>query len=407
MTGDGLRAVIAAPLERDPPVAQIDRFVFPRGGTAPAAFAVDHLYVAHNLRERLAWPLHRATRGRMLVRELRTSDLSAVSRTMLTDLLDGCLPGAPRDPASWVIDVDRRASGPERSVAFIFTDRGRQPSLVVKRMQVSQSVNLRSLARERGALEALSRTLPGALGATVPNVLAHRVAGGWESLALAWLPGRSAYADMHTRLRPAAAVRAHFDAAARWLAELHEATIVPAALAQPAVTGALIEGLGLAGDPTLPGLVARLREACEIGGIAAVRSHGDFWARNVLFDRGGAGLVLAGVVDWEESADAASPFDDLFQFALTYGLAYPWSRYRRLDSIEAFRRTFVDRTRVSRAVHRYLNAYCARRRLDPALLLPFFRDFLLSRAARGGSRGDAWIRFDATIGAAGRSVFCG
>jgi hypothetical protein len=152
------------------------------------------------------------------------------------------------------------------------------------------------------------------------------------------VPGVSAYIEMQGLLAPGRVVDRHFDAAAEWLFKFHQAT------------GA---------------------------------SHGDFWARNLL-------VGPTAVVDWEHFTEEAPIYADLFHFPLTYGLNYPWARWRRLPPDEAFRRTFLEDNRVSRAVRRYL----ARFGDPPALRLPF----------------EAWLEnsaFRDLLGRAGRSVFSG
>lgn len=388
-------------------VQKVDRFVVPRGQPAPAAFVVDHLYVAHNLRERLAWPVHRAIRGRGLVRTARTEELTASSLAAIADAAR-VVPGAPELATSWIVDTDYRDSARDRSIVFVFSGDDHYPALVIKRAPVCGQDNSRSLSRERHALEILRRMLPDAIARTVPQVLAHEAAGGWESLAVTWLPGRSAYAVMHTRLVPAASVAVHFRNAALWLARFHDATRVPGSTLQPAQSADAVRQILLAaGRASDFDWFARLCESCAADPVPAVTSQGDFWARNVLFGRHEGASQITGVVDWEQSCEGASPFEDLFHFAITYGLSYPWSRYRRASPVDAFRRTFLLDNHVSREVRGYLHSYCRERGLDPRRLGWWFRVFLLARAQAGAPKGDVWIRFDEMLAAAGRSVFSG
>lgn len=190
------------------------------------------------------------------------------------------------------------------------------------------------LERETEALRFLAERLPPDLRDSVPRLLDSRE----EALLMSPVPGVSAYMEMQGLLAPGRAVDRHFDAAADWLFEFHRAT------------GA---------------------------------SHGDFWARNLL-------VGPTAVVDWEHFTEEAPIHADLFHFPLTYGLNYPWERWRRLPPEEAFRRTFLEDNRVSRAVRRYL----ARFGDPPALRWPF----------------EAWLEngeFRDMLGRAGRSVFSG
>ncbi|HSL19901.1 MAG TPA: hypothetical protein VK886_00060 [Vicinamibacterales bacterium] len=395
------RAAREAALRPGLRLQKIDRFVLPAGDSRRAAFIVDRLYVAHSLRERLAWSWHRANGGRALAHAAESGELTAASLSAIATA--EAWPALPQAARSWIVDTDYHGSARDRSIVFVFGDDRSEPSLVVKRARAASGRALRSLARERDALEALRRALPADLADTVPCVAGYEAADGWESLALTWLPGRSAYVEMQTRLLPSASVEGHFLSAASWLARFHEATSVPGRSVEPASDA----NDAASGEGATPDWLARLRDACARAPVRAVRSHGDFWARNVLLARRRGLARIMGVVDWEQSCDASSPFDDLFQFALTYGLSYPWSRYRRAEPIEAFRRTFLADTRVARAVRAYLQAYCRERGLDAALLASWFRCFLRERASRDDSKGDLWTRFDQAIGAAGRSVFSG
>lgn len=190
------------------------------------------------------------------------------------------------------------------------------------------------LQRESEALRFLEERLPADLRGSVPRLLDS----GEEALLMSPVQGVSAYVEMQGLLAPGRAVDRHFDAAAGWLLRFHRST------------GA---------------------------------SHGDFWARNLL-------VGPTAVVDWERFSEEAPIHADLFHFPLTYGLNYPWERWRRLPPDEAFRRTFLEDNRVSRAVRRYLARFA-----DPASLRwPF----------------EAWLEnagFREMLGRAGRSVFSG
>jgi hypothetical protein len=117
----------------------------------------------------------------------------------------------------------------------------------------------------------------------------------------------------------------------------------------------------------------------------------------------------AGVVDWEHFRPRALPSEDLFHFPLTYGLAFPWSRYRRAGALDAFRQTFLEHNGVSREAARYLRTYCDGTGLDPRLLKPLFHLFLLTRAAghaRAGTDDRApWLEFNRLLAASRESLF--
>lgn len=379
------------------PIARIDRFVFTADDPRPAAFVLDRLYVAHALRERLAWPWHRARGGQALARPVSAESLGAAANAAVAAAsrpIAGL--GAAR---AWVLDTDYRASSRNRTVLFLFDETSPHPVLVIKRAPAGAVAGASPLSRERAALTAL-KGLPPDLSRTVPRVVDHEVRDGWESLAVTWLPGRSAYVDMHKALNPGSAIGDHFDLAAGWLARFHSATAVPGS--RVSVPPALS-----CGDGPVPDWLRRLQEAVSASPVRAVRAQGDFWARNVLLERVDGGARIAGVVDWEDSHEPATPYDDLFHFALTYGLNYPWLRYRRAGAAEAFRRTFIDENRVSRAVRRYFRRYCDDRGLEVRLLEPWFRCFLRDGGRRPGSKDFPWMQCEETLGAAGRSVFSG
>jgi hypothetical protein len=226
-----------------------------------------------------------------------------------------------------ILLLDYASAGRGRTVAFLFRDQSPLPSAIVKvRQSPSGGASLRAEADAHVRLHAL---LPRELRATVPHVLRFDERADAEVLMLSTVPGRSAYLDMQNSLWPSRYVDAHFDAASRWLSAFHDVT-----------SGA---------------------------------SHGDFWARNLLIDESGR----AGVVDWELFAHDASPLFDLFHFPLTYGLNWPWTRYRQLPPEAAFVKTFLASNRVSRAVRRYLQTYATERGLTMPYLQEAFRTFLL------------------------------
>jgi hypothetical protein len=229
-------------------------------------------------------------------------------------------------PHRWLLVDDYSGNERNRLVVFLFREGEASPKAVLKLGS--------GLQREAEALRFLAERLPADLRGSVPHLLAWQE----QALLMSPVPGVSAYVEMQGLLAPRRAVDRHFDAAADWLFKFHRAT------------GA---------------------------------SHGDFWARNLL-------VSPTAVVDWEHFTEEAPIYADLFHFPLTYGLNYPWERWRRLPPDEAFRRTFLEDNRVSRAVRRYLTRFG-----DPAALRPHFEAWLDNSA------------FLELMGRAGRSVFSG
>lgn len=404
MTAGSAVSLHAVPGQPPVKLRRADRFVVPSEHGAAAAFVASQLYVAHSFRERLAWRFHRALGGRTLFRAVAPETLADAARAAIADAAR-LVPQLAGNAASWIVDTDYAGSPRHRTVAIIFGHGHAGPALVVKRARHVSGDSARGLHRERETLDLLHRKLPPALVETVPRVIGHSASEEWDSLALTWVPGRSAYADMQTSLLPASGIAAHFRSAGRWLADFHEATAEHGRVLQPAHDEAAVRDmLALSGSRDDRQWFARLCDWCATHPVHAVTAHGDFWARNLLL---GGSRHAVGVVDWEQSAGDASPFDDLFHFAVSYGLAYPWRRYRRASTEEAFRRTFLEENRVSSAVRQYLHDYCRGRAIDTSALEWWFRLFLLRRAHEGGREGALWIRFEERLARANRSVFSG
>jgi hypothetical protein len=246
-----------------------------------------------------------------------------------------------------IVLKDYASSARGRITAFLFHGTGSIPHSVVK-MQRTPESGQRSLRSEAEALEMMQRRLPPELRQTVPAVLRFESGVDRELLVTTMLRGRSVYSELHTSIRPAAHLERHFDGAARWLAAFHQAT---------------------GGVPP--------RSLVEAEASSPV--HGDYWARNLLIDSSGS----VNVVDWEDFTTHGSPFIDLFHFPLTYGLAYPWTRYRRLQTEAAFLRTFLQRNRLSKAVQQYLRLWCATTGIPIDRLREVFRLYLRTAGTMG------------------------
>ncbi|HVR70439.1 MAG TPA: oligosaccharide flippase family protein [Vicinamibacteria bacterium] len=318
------------------------RFLVPLEG-APLRYFHRVLFVPYRARDRLARGLPAAL-GARLVLEKRAAPsegdpLSAALGAPAGELLrDTPLEGRTglravvlRDPAS----ADRA-----QVVAFVFADGDERPAAVLKRRPIGKDGP--ALRQEWDAL-CRAAALPPNLRASVPRTLAFRTYGATELLLLSCVPGRSAYAQMRSAVRPQSHLRDHFEQAASWLARFQTAT---RRVGAPAAT---------------PG-----------GALAASAAHGDFWARNVLFEGG----RLTGVVDWEHAREEAPPYGDLFHFPLTYGLCYPWAGHRPVRPAQAFRLTFLTDNAVSRAVTLYFRRYCVDTGLSPAALPALFETYL-------------------------------
>jgi len=306
------------------------------------------------------------------------------------------VPGALR-ALRWVARCQVETTA-RRLVLFAFDQGASQPSAVLKVR--SGVAGQGPLGREWEALRGLERQPD--LRNSVPRPLAFRAAGPLEVLWQTWIPGRSAYTDLHRSLTPGRHVARHFDAAADWLSRFHGATHRPAASFTLADLEVLSDTIRLRTGVTIDGTgwCRELRSLMPASGVPVAAGHGDFWPRNLLLDRSSRSRSgprdRAAVVDWEESTKAAPVFLDLFTFPLSYGLNYPWRQLRRVPAVRAFQWTFLEDTPVAREVRRYLQRYCQALDLEGALVGRLLPLFLLMRWAANTPTASASPGADAT-----------
>jgi hypothetical protein len=218
------------------------------------------------------------------------------------------------------------------------------------------------------------------LRASLPEVLRFERSSTRELLVTTVVPGVSAYVQMQAGFRPSRHVERHFLSAATWLSDFHRQTM----------TAGGYESSRIA----TPGTAV----------------HGDYWARNLLIDDDGR----PGVVDWESFEEAGCPLIDVFHFPLTYGLAYPWNRYRRLTAPVAFEKTFLEPNRVSRAVSRFLRHWATAMEYPWHRMATAFRVYLetegrmeMAGPARPGLGSIPWPLLRGKLEQASESVFSG
>jgi PST family polysaccharide transporter len=342
------------------------RFLVPLEG-APLNYFHRVLFVPYRVRDRVARWLPAAV-GVRLVLDQRVASAGADALTLalgapLGELLrDTPLEG--RTGLRAIVLRDPAAAGRGQVVAFLFAEGDEHPAAVLKQRPIVKDAAA-GLAREWGAL-CRAAALPPDLRASVPRPLDFRTCEGTELLLLSCVPGVSAYAQMRSAVRPQRHLREHFEQAASWLARFHSKT------------------RGVEAPASAP------RQA-----LAACAAHGDFWARNVLFQDG----RLTGVVDWEHGREEALPHEDLFHFPLTYGLSYPWAGRRPVRPEDAFRFTFLADNALSRAVTRYFRRYCADTGLAPAALPALFETYLATCwwSHHAGHEGALSPRFQAML----------
>jgi hypothetical protein len=184
------------------------------------------------------------------------------------------------------------------------------------------AVAARRVQHEAMALGSLDRRRLGALSETIPEVAEVVEHLGWPVLVTTALPGRVMLASYHQwrhTSRPVS-VKADFDAAGRWLAELHrDASTGETSLARM-IDGVATDIALRFGDDSvtaedveyLLALQARLDSQQAVRGLV----HGDFWPGNLLTSDG----QVRGVVDWENSRPDGLLTRDLARFVVAYSL---------------------------------------------------------------------------------------
>lgn len=397
-----LRSRLPWLLRAAPAIGEAGRFLVPLEAPLVRYFR-HYLFVPHGWRERLAGRLPGALGRAALFRRPASgaeATVEAVASALRTgDLLHGT-PLAGRPGLRFVVQRDDPAESRGRLIAFLFGEGDQRPAAVLK-LRPHDSTR-RTLRQEWEALRWAER-LPATLAAAVPSPLAFHEGDRAEALLLSWLPGRSAYVEMQSALRPRLRVARHFAEAAAWLARFHRATRRPGRTFVPAHEPAAGPEAAADGSQSLA-WIEEVERLCAERPLPLSASHGDFWARNLLLDGRGS----AAVVDWEHFCEEAPPFEDLFHFPLTYGLNYPWSGGRRRPPEAAFRLTFIEDNHVSRQVRTYFRRYCAETGVAPDILAPLFHLYLSTRfSRRADAEGGLWSRFQLLLARADRSVFSG
>ena len=239
------------------------------------------------------------------------------------------LPGPP--PAGLApLVVGHRRPTTGMATVLLFRQGDRTPSVVAKLPRYGATSP--ALRREAATLDAVRGSLDGRVRNAVPRSLGlHRVAGT-EVLLQTGSPGRQLVAETAAaRPRPAALSR-QLDLVLAWSLALQGAsgrreavddTLIGAAFEAPAA--ACLAALG--GDLAVGRLLDRALEGARaLRGTALplVTCHGDYWAGNVLVERG----RVSGVVDWERGSLDGLPFQDLVK--AVGSAAYRLDRYRSL-----------------------------------------------------------------------------
>lgn len=407
-------------------MGEVGRFLVPFDADDIVAWFLENLFLGHNLRERLAgtaaselgpawlartafdrcWTLEPPMDGRGSGsagegREDWGGILALVGDAFAQP--DSPFETAP-DPGRCIFVRDYGGSPRGNVMAFVFGPRDSRPTAVAKTR--AAAIGGAPLRGEWEALLHLHDALPADLSGRIPHPVAFRRLGALHVLVVSPLPGRSGYVELYQGLHPERLPRSHFAAALAWLVAFQEATRRPGHSYAPQD-----EPVGRRwsdGDDPTPPWFDSLRDDCDRAGLPLSAVHGDFWIRNLLMRRHADSMRSwrdgACVVDWEHFEPAGSPFTDLFHFAITYVLNFPWSRYRRRAPLEAFRLGFLKENAVSREVREFLMGYCSRTGTDPRLLAPLAHMHLLERARQDRDGADVWLGCHQLLERAERSV---
>lgn len=379
--------------------AHHDRFTIPLRERGPFHFYVHSLLVPHSRRElvwaafaragrrpgRLALPIlgsksAQGLRGRPPARGAG-SDL--VQRTCAALQKSGAI-GAS-EPSTIVLN-DYGNSDRGKMVLFIFEPQATRPGVVAK---VSSSPAHRdTLRREQATLRTLHERLPQTLLESVPIPLAEAGQGAATAFAETYIGRTSMYVEMRNSWSPRRQVEKHFRGALAWLVQFQAATVGDRVRLDEGVIREHIEAplaefaRSCAPSPAAERMFGRTIETARAltdERLPLTARHGDFWARNVMLGKDGVC-----VIDWDGYKDRSPPFHDLFHFAVSYGLSYPWQLGRWADPSAAFRSTILADTWLSKLLRDRLRDYCRGMAVSPALLEVFFPVYLAEQALAEG-----------------------
>jgi Phosphotransferase enzyme family len=239
------------------------------------------------------------------------------------------LPGPPPGRLAPLV-VGHRRPPTGMATVLLFRQGDDTPSVVAKLPRYGATSP--TLRREAETLDAVRGALDGPVRRAVPRSLGLHWVAGTEVLLQTGCPGRQLVAETAAaRPRPAALGR-QLDLVLGWSLAMQRAsgrrqavddTLIGAALEAPAA--ACLAALG--GDPAVGRLLDRALEGARaLRGtpLPLVACHGDYWAGNVLVERG----QVSGVVDWERGSLDGLPFQDLVK--AVGSAAYRLDRYRSL-----------------------------------------------------------------------------
>lgn len=380
----------ARPLE-----AQHDRFTIPLGEPGPFRFYVRSLLVPHSRRE-MVWaalaqvsPAAASAASAMLGssakqglrgRPANAGDSYDVVQRTCTALCESRAIRGKRPSAIVLSDYGHSDRG--KMVLFIFEEGAREPSVVAK---VSGTPKHRStLKRQQETLRRVRERLAGSLSETLPLPLGEFGEGASTAFAETYTGGTSMYVQMRRSWHPREQAEKHFRDALGWLIQFQTSTRSQEVRLHKGMVREHVEEplRRYAGTCALPDNVrnvfveaARLARELKDERLPLTGSHGDFWARNIMI--GSDGLS---VIDWDSYKDQSPAFHDLFHFAVSYGLSYPWQPGRWADPATAFRSAFLSNSWLSELTRRHFHNYSRVMGLSPAMLKIFFPVYLAEQA---------------------------
>ena len=244
--------------------------------------------------------------------------------------------------SEWLLLRDYEGESRGRNVLFLFAD-SPVPALIAKVRRMSSTTP--PLETEAMMLRAVHSRVGDIVARTIPRTIDLLQTSDAEILLLSVLPGRPLALAMQRTLRPSSAFASHLAAAGSWLGRFHQAT------------------------------------RNDRGEVAV---HGDFWPRNVLYD----GNELTGVVDWEGGSSHGEPETDLFTLPLLF--ATDTASWGKEDLTGRYRRAFLEDSALSRAIRRYLHAYCETSSVPFGELRAMFERFVAASEEKRGKEGKGW-----------------
>ena len=233
----------------------------------------------------------------------------------------------PRTLADFIDQAGGRAAclamsrDPNAKVSILLFPPGAVAPAYVAKVPTTDAAAL-SVEREAARLAEVGGRDLGLATAAIPKLVATVEHLGRPVLIMTAMPGQSMLAAYHTWRHTARreAVAADFASATDWLARLHGADgHGQVSVAQMLDGVADVLGRRFGGQP---------RADADLADVAALRGrleghrtpqslvHGDFWAGNLLTERG----RVLGVIDWEHACLTGSPVRDLARFATSYSL---------------------------------------------------------------------------------------